>query len=430
MRGLKRIGVLLALTLVVAASEANAETVLAAEEVVVEAAATEEVKESVEEVTTTEEVKETVEEVTTTEEVKETVEEVTTTEEVKETVEEVTTTEEVKETVEEVVTTEDVAEDVAIIEDVVDEAAAISTYSLRRDLSDADLQEASAYTTWSKDNCFDNETLKDEVRLEGEEDDILKTIFKINFKGAHTTTFEHGDDLTNYCTNLPEGLSLKKYSDNRYASFMRVELEGKAAAGHYDVTITVPTEKLEAYNGYYIPENGVSVTIYLTVNGEKIPVTIPVEETSADHEHSYSWQTLKQATATEDGLEAYMCGCGDIEATRVISAYGLWLESVKKEILTAEENAVVEIKTDVWNTYNKSVMDALSERTDVTLVTTFGKDDEAVTFTIPAGGSNVIVEEATALAASVDDANGTAATGTEEEAQWYGFGFLSGRYAN
>ena len=42
MRGLKRIGVLLALTLVVAASEANAETVLAAEEVVAEAAATEE----------------------------------------------------------------------------------------------------------------------------------------------------------------------------------------------------------------------------------------------------------------------------------------------------------------------------------------------------------------------------------------------------
>lgn len=417
MRGLKRIGVLLALTLVVAASEANAETVLAAEEVVVEAAATEEVNETVEEAATTEEVKESVEEAVTTEEVKETVEEVT-------------TTEEVKETVEEVVTTEDVAEDVAITEDVVDEAAAISTYSLRRDLSDADLQEASAYTTWSKENCFDKETLKDEVRLEGEEDDILKTIFKINFKGAHTTTFEHGDDLTNYCTNLPEGLILKKYSDNRYADFMRVELEGKAAAGRYDVTITVPTEKLVAYNGYNVPENGVSVTIYLTVNGEKIPVTIPVEETSADHEHSYSWQTLKQATATEDGLEAYMCGCGDIEATRVISAYGLWLESVKKEILTAEENAVVEIKTDVWNTYNKSVMDALSERTDVTLVTTFGKDDEAVTFTIPAGGSNVIVEEATALAASVDDANGTAATGTEEEAQWYGFGFLSGRYAN
>lgn len=420
MRGLKRIGVLLALTLVVAASEANAETVLAAEEVVAEAAATEEVNETVEEAATTEEVKETVEEVTTTEEVKESVEEVT-------------TTEEVKETVEEVVTTEDVAEDVAITEDVVDEAA-ISTYSLRAASLDAsattELQEASAYTTWTSKNYYDGEELKDEVRLEGEEGDILSTIFKINFKGAKTTSFVDDEDLTSYCTNLPAGLILKKYTDNNSVRFMRVELEGTAKAGNYDVTVTVPTEKLVAQEGYVIPEKGISVTIYLTVNGEKIPVTIPVEETSADHEHSYSWQTLKQATATEDGLEAYMCGCGDIEATRVISAYGLWLESVKKEILTAEENAVVEIKTDVWNTYNKSVMDALSERTDVTLVTTFGKDDEAVTFTIPAGGSNVIVEEATALAASVDDANGTAATGTEEEAQWYGFGFLSGRYAN
>ena len=70
----------------------------------------------------------------------------------------------------------------------------------------------------------------------------------------------------------------------------------------------------------------------------------------------------------------------------------------------------------------------MQKRDDVTLVTTFGRGDDAVSFVIPAGAGTTIVEEATALAASVDDATG-ATTSVAEEPQWYGFGYLTGVYA-
>lgn len=400
MRGLKRIGVLLTITLAFAASQTNVQTVLAAEEVVSQ--------EITAENTTAQNTEETVKEEKAAENTEAAVCEETTAENTEEVVEEVTTTEEV----------------------VADTTASVATFDLRSTSKAVELEEATAYTTWNANNCHDDESLKNEVLLNGEEGEMLSTIFKINFNGAHATYFDHNEDLTDYCSNLPKGLTLKKYTTNTGADYMRVELAGQATAGKYDVTVTVPTEKLSAYNGYYVPEEGLTVTFYLTVNGEQIPVTVPVSAPTESHEHSYSWHTIKQATDCEDGLEAYMCDCGDIEYTRVISAYGLWLESVKEDILTAEENAVVEVKTDIWNTYNKSIMDALSTRSDVTLVTTFGSDEEAVTFTIPAGASTVIVEEATALAASVDDATGIASTATEEESQWFGFQFLSGAYAN
>lgn len=291
-----------------------------------------------------------------------------------------------------------------------------------------ELEDAYGYTTWTDKNYFDPETMKNEVRLEGEAGEELSTIFKVNFIGADTTSFEDDENLTGYCTNLPSGLEVIKYTKNRHINMMRVELKGTAEAGNYEVVFTVPTEKLIARDGYQLPENGISVTIYLTVNGHLIPVTVPEPTSSPSHEHSHEWKVINQATDSQDGLEAYMCSCGDIEATRVISAYGLWLDSVEQQILNAEENAVVEIKTEIWNTYSKDIMDALTERSDVTLVTTFGAGEEAVTFTIPAGACTLIEDEATALAGSVEDAAGVAPSA--EETQWFGWQFLAGAYNN
>ena len=73
-------------------------------------------------------------------------------------------------------------------------------------------------------------------------------------------------------------------------------------------------------------------------------------------------------------------------------------------------------------------MSALSERSDVTLVTTFGAGEDAITFTIPAGACTLIEDEATALAGSVDEATGVAPA--TEETQWFGYQFLSGAYNN
>lgn len=295
----------------------------------------------------------------------------------------------------------------------------------------AQKKEAYAYTTFNANNCYDGESMKNKVDLTGDPGEDLSAIFKINFVGALTVdnAFKGGDDLTSYCTNLPEGLKLEKYTSNGHCSFMRVQLSGNATHGG-SVLITIPKEKLlDRNNGYYIPDNGLSVTVYLTINGQDIPVTVPIA-TASHHEHKYSWKTLKACTDSQDGLEGYTCDtCGDVDSTRVISAYGMWLDSVTEQILHAEQDATVEIQTNIWNTYSKSVMDALETRSDVTLVTTFGEGEEAVTFTIPAGTTNTttIVEEATALAASVDDAS-VAPAAEQQDNEWFGVSFLSSRY--
>ena len=411
MRELKKLGVVFALALTVAMSGANAKTVMAAEEAVV--------TEAVEEVVVSESEEEVAsEETVVTEEVAS--EEAVTTE----AVEEVVTTE----------ITEEVTSEEAVIAEVTENepvvaCESVALMSLREEPAVASeenvtLKDAYGYTTWTKENYFDPETKKNEVRLEGEEGEELSTFFKVNFIGANTTEFVNDENLTSYCTNLPSGLEIIKYTNNHNVNMMRVELKGTAEAGNYDVVFTVPTDKLVAKEGYQIPEKGISVTIYLTVNGHLIPVTVPAPE----HNHSYHWDVTRAETESQDGEEVYICDCGHIEATRVISAYGLWLDSVEQQILNAEENAVVEIKTEIWNTYNKDIMSALSERSDVTLVTTFGAGEDAITFTIPAGACTLIEDEATALAGSVDEATGVAPA--TEETQWFGYQFLSGAYNN
>ncbi len=424
MRELKKIGVVFALALTVAMSGTNAKTVMAAEEAVV----TEVVEEVASEETVTTEVV-TSEETVTTEVV--TSEEAVTTEVVEEVVtsEEAVTTEVVEEVVtsEEAVTTEATENEPVV---ACEPVALMSLYEEPATVSEENvtLKDAYGYTTWTKENYFDPETKKNEVRLEGEEGEELSTFFKVNFIGANTTEFVNGENLTSYCTNLPSGLEIIKYTNNNTVNMMRVELKGTAQAGNYDVVFTVPTEKLVAKEGYQIPEKGISVTIYLTVNGHLIPVTVPAPTPAPEHNHSYHWDVTRAATESQDGEEVYRCDCGHVEAVRTISAFGLWLDSVEQQILNAEENAVVEVKTEIWNTYNKDIMNALSKRSDVTLVTTFGVGEEAVTFTIPAGACTLIEDEATALAGSVEDAMGTASV--QEETQWFGYQFLSSTYNN
>lgn len=409
MRELRKIGIIFTLALTVAMSGANAKTVLAAEDAMAEEAVSEEIVTESEKIAANEETAVTeVEDDAASEEIV-----------VTETVEEVSS--------EETVVAEAVENEPAV---ACEPAALMSLDAEPVAVSEENvvLEDAYGYTTWTKENYFDPETKKNEVRLEGEAGEELSTIFKVNFIGADTTSFEDDENLTGYCTNLPSGLEVIKYTKNRHINMMRVELKGTAEAGNYEVIFTVPTEKLIARDGYQLPEKGISVTIYLTVNGHLIPVTVPEPTSSPSHEHSHEWKVINQATDSQDGLEAYMCSCGDIEATRVISAYGLWLDSVEQQILNAEENAVVEIKTEIWNTYSKDIMNALIERSDVTLVTTFGAGEEAVTFTIPAGACTLIEDEATALAGSVEDATGVAPS--VEETQWFGYQFLAGAYNN
>ena len=120
------------------------------------------------------------------------------------------------------------------------------------------------------------------------------------------------------------------------------------------------------------------------------PGTDPVKEPTKIeevHEHSYSWVTVQEAGAGQDGIEEYRCSCGAVAGRNVIPAGMAMVKALVRQIETVPENSTVEIKTEYFTCYTAYIMNALKKRPDVSLKTTFkdyNKDGSIKTFTIPA----------------------------------------------
>ena len=134
----------------------------------------------------------------------------------------------------------------------------------------------------------------------------------------------------------------------------------------------------------------ISQTLTHNPNGNT-PSSNPVEEPTKIeevHEHSYSWVTVQEASAGQDGIEEYRCSCGAVAERNVIPAGMAMVKDLVRQIETAPENSTVEIKTEYFTRYTAYIMNALRKRPDVSLKTTFkdyDKDGSIKTFTIPAG---------------------------------------------
>ncbi len=106
------------------------------------------------------------------------------------------------------------------------------------------------------------------------------------------------------------------------------------------------------------------------------------------HVHVYEWDTI-QATADQDGEMRYQCRiCGDIQTRVPITAYYVFNKETTEKIRKAKQGETVKIETARWISFHKMVMQALSERPDVTLEVSFldeGHKGTRKTFTIPAG---------------------------------------------
>ncbi len=106
------------------------------------------------------------------------------------------------------------------------------------------------------------------------------------------------------------------------------------------------------------------------------------------HVHVYEWDTI-QATADQDGEMRYQCRiCGDIQTRVPITAYYVFNKETTERIRKAKQGETVKIETARWISFHKMVMQALSERPDVTLEVSFldeGHKGTRKTFTIPAG---------------------------------------------
>ena len=108
---------------------------------------------------------------------------------------------------------------------------------------------------------------------------------------------------------------------------------------------------------------------------------------SVAHTHDFQPVTVQEASETQDEVRQLKCVCGVVSKTFIVPGSSLraFIERVVKDITDAPKDAVVTVDTKIWTCYNKEVMDALSRRTDVTLVTNYRYNHVDYTVTIPAG---------------------------------------------
>lgn len=85
---------------------------------------------------------------------------------------------------------------------------------------------------------------------------------------------------------------------------------------------------------------------------------------------------------------AYECtNCGRVTdyMKEPNSAFAQFNKESITSIETAQKNAAVTLDTDIWNSFQGSVLSALSSRPDITLVIKYRYEGKRYTVTIPAG---------------------------------------------
>lgn len=119
------------------------------------------------------------------------------------------------------------------------------------------------------------------------------------------------------------------------------------------------------------------------------PAPSTPEKTESPHEHSFSWKVIQEATATADGVEAYICdGCGAENGRRSISAAGIFQVETIGKIKNAPKNGKITLDMVPWNSFGVGIRDALLARPDVSLTVSFLSDGYKgipLKVTIPAG---------------------------------------------
>lgn len=106
---------------------------------------------------------------------------------------------------------------------------------------------------------------------------------------------------------------------------------------------------------------------------------------SASHTHSYSWVTVQEATADQDGMEEYRCSCGDVREKSVIPANVVFVKGLYRVLKDAPQGGTAAFDSGRQYTISDYLIKKLAERSDVTTVITFQYQDQAYQMTIPAG---------------------------------------------
>ncbi len=122
-----------------------------------------------------------------------------------------------------------------------------------------------------------------------------------------------------------------------------------------------------------------------TVKRTDVACGAPESESPIPHTHSYSWVTMQEATADQDGIEEYRCSCGDVKERCVHSRYMTLVEGLYGAVKDAPQNGTATFDTESLFTVTDYVIRKFVERSDVTMVVLFKYQGQAYRMTIPAG---------------------------------------------
>ena len=149
----------------------------------------------------------------------------------------------------------------------------------------------------------------------------------------------------------------------------------------YEYIIPATTD---TYDFSYFNDPSIEIetaTLHLT----SIGLPQPASQQSPSHEHSYSWQTVKEATETEDGEEVYICSCGDIADRRSISATGTYWTNCENKLKDAKTGDSVLLESGLWHSFSKKTMQEIANRRDIDVVITLTYKGVNYKITIPKG---------------------------------------------
>ena len=129
-----------------------------------------------------------------------------------------------------------------------------------------------------------------------------------------------------------------------------------------------------------VPSGYATVTIQMSA-------PVPPDNTP-EHVHSFTWQTIYEATPDSDGLEGEVCSCGATRNTQPLSAYGYALNDYATSMINAAKSGqTMTFEFGEWNSFPKSFMAKLADKSaqNVTFVFHYNWNHVKQEIKIPAG---------------------------------------------
>ena len=120
------------------------------------------------------------------------------------------------------------------------------------------------------------------------------------------------------------------------------------------------------------------------------------------HVHHYRWIAKMNESESADGTINYMCEeCDKVWYFRPYPAYHCFQGDIARQIEVAPENFTVKVKTSLFYSFDKRVMEALEKRPDVSLYVSFLRNEyigDRLSFVIPAGEDTMSLLDANGYA--------------------------------